>query len=121
MPVEELFQVLVKVPVEVLVKMPGEVLVEVLVYIGGRPEKVPAKGYLTLGIPGRFNDTGEQFKNLNEHMLFSWLWATNFFPVETAECEHINGKPIDNRRSNVPLRPKMENNGNREVGTRRRS
>ena len=90
-------------------------------YIPGSSSKAECDNHRTISIPGRFNDTGKQFKNMEEHNVFTWPWATNFFPLEPAECEHINRIPIDNRRSNVPLCTKDENNGNRETGVRHRS
>ena len=73
-----------------------------------------------ISIPARFTTTGKQFTSMDEHNVFTWPWATNFYPVERPECEHINGDQGDNRRSNVPLRTKGEQQGNREFGGRRR-
>jgi hypothetical protein len=50
---------------------------------------------------------------MSEHILFCWVFATNFYPKEDAVGEHINGKKQDNRRSNVPLRTADENSGNK--------
>ena len=86
------------------------------------PKKAQTNGkHRSITIPGRFITTGKEFKSMDECNVFTWPWATNFYPVETAECEHINGRQTDNRRSNVPLRTKGENQGNRETGVRRRS
>ena len=90
-------------------------------YIPGSAKKAQTNGKTrTIKIPGRFTTTGKQFTTMDEHNVFTWPWTTNFYPVETAECEHINGKQADNRRSNVPLRTRGENSGNRETGGRRR-
>jgi len=100
----------------------NEVTNTVGLYIpSGCPKKAPTNGKpRSISIPGRFTTTGEQFKSMDEHIVFTWPWATNFYPVERPECEHINGRQADNRRSNVPLRTKDEQQGNRETGGRRR-
>jgi hypothetical protein len=71
-------------------------------------------------IPAKFNATTKQWKNAQEHDIFPWLWATNFFPVENAEGDHINRRVYDNRRSNIALRPKEDNKGNRSIGGKRK-
>jgi hypothetical protein len=83
-------------------------------YISGSPD-LESKNYRTLNIPGHHIVAGKQYSGMNEHILFCWIFATNFYPLEDHQGEHINGIPQDNRRSNVPLRSIDENSGNKRA------
>jgi hypothetical protein len=81
-------------------------------HIAASPD-LKSERYRTLNIPARFTDAGKIYAGMCEHILFCWIFATNFYPKEDAEGDHINGKKQDNRRSNVPLRTVDENSGNK--------
>lgn len=83
-------------------------------YISGSPD-LESKNYRCLNIPAAHIVAGKQYSGMQEHILFCWIFATNFYPLEDHQGEHINGIPQDNRRSNVPLRSIDENSGNKRA------
>jgi hypothetical protein len=81
-------------------------------HIAASPD-LNSERYRTLNIPARFIENADKkYSGMSEHILFCWIFTTNFYPKEDAEGDHINGKKQDNRRSNVPLRTVEENKGN---------
>jgi hypothetical protein len=88
-------------------------------HISGSPN-LESSIYRTISVPARYITQNNQYCGMSEHILFCWIWATNFYPLGDVEGDHINGKKQDNRRSNVTLRTTNENGGNKRNKKRAR-